>query len=127
EFLAAVADEYELHLFLEPGHVGDVRHPNGAAAEDADVRELVEMRRRDGARLHAAHRKTGHRAVWLVRERAEVRVDVGNQIFDHDLLECVEVKRSASRTCACRSCIGWTRTTDATVFHHDDERLASSF
>src|SRR6187455_2861866 len=37
EFATAIADEHELHLFLELGHVGDVRHRDAAAAEDADV------------------------------------------------------------------------------------------
>jgi len=53
---------------------GFSRHRDAAAAEDTDVRELVEMRQRDAARLHAAHRKAGHGARRLLRFGAEVGI-----------------------------------------------------
>src|ERR1041384_3320694 len=62
----------------------------------------------------------------LIGERAEVRIDVGNQIFDHSLLKGAEVERASSGTRTGRSRIGRARSADATVLHHDDERLAFS-
>ncbi len=40
---APVADEDDLDSFLEPGHVGNIRRRDVAAAEDADMGELVEI------------------------------------------------------------------------------------
>src|SRR5690348_11155089 len=59
---AAVADKHQFDLFLEGRHVGDVRQSNAAAAEDANMGKLVEIRQGDGSSLHAAHRQTGHGA-----------------------------------------------------------------
>ena len=56
-----------------------------SAAEQPDVRELIEVDHRDGRGLHAAHRQARHRAVVLVGQRAEVGVDPGDQIIDHEL------------------------------------------
>ena len=78
------------------------------------------MRRSDAPRLHAAHGQAGHGAVWLIRESAEVGVDVGNQVLDDHLLERAEVERPVRP--GRRPPSGWA--TDAAVLHHDDERLA---
>src|SRR5688572_8077453 len=43
DLAAAVADEHELHLLFEGVHVLDVGGGDAAAAEDADVRERVEV------------------------------------------------------------------------------------
>src|SRR5205814_9789842 len=55
------------------------RRPSSAAddpgAEDADVRELLEMRNRDVQRLVAAHRETGDRAALTIRQHAVVLLD----------------------------------------------------
>ena len=66
KFTAAVADEHHLDLLLEGGHVGDVRRGDAAAAEDADVGELVEVGQGDRPGLHAAHGQAGHGAMRLI-------------------------------------------------------------
>src|SRR5208283_6247980 len=43
KFAAAVADEHDLDLLLEGGQIGDVRQGDAAAAEEADMGELVEV------------------------------------------------------------------------------------
>ena len=43
DFTASIADEHDFGLLLEGIQVGDVIRPDGAAAEDADMRERVEM------------------------------------------------------------------------------------
>ena len=139
EFAAAVADEDQLDLLFEACHVSDVGHGDAAAAENADVRKRVEMGQGDRLRLHAAHGKAGHRAMRLVGERAEVGVDVGDQIVDENLLERAEVEAAASaasarnrravrRATACRSCVRPSRPAEMLppLFHHDDEWLGFS-
>ena len=46
---AATADEHHFDLLLEGGHIGDVRRRDAAAAEHADMRELVEVGQSDPA------------------------------------------------------------------------------
>ena len=65
---------------------------DAAAAEDADVGELVEIGQSDLPGLHAAHGQAGHGAIRLVGERAEIGVDEGNQIVDEHALERAEVE-----------------------------------
>src|SRR5690349_20141022 len=65
-FAAAVADEHESDLLFEGIHVGDVRQSNAAAAEDANMGKLVEVRQAAGSSLHTAHRQTGHGSIRLL-------------------------------------------------------------
>ena len=97
--LAAVADEQHLDLLLERRRVGQrgVVRRDAAAAEDPDVRELVEVGQGDLPRLHAAHRQPRHGAMRLVGERAIVGVDEGDQLLGHDLREGGEVEPRAAR------------------------------
>src|SRR5580765_7854036 len=62
----------------------------------------------------------------LIGERAEVSVDIGNQVLNNDLLEGAEIERASPWTRTRGSRVGGTRTTDAAIFHHDDERLCFS-
>src|SRR5664279_4198546 len=55
-FAAAVTDEHKLGLLFEGRHVGDIRWSNAAAAEDANMGELIKVGQGDRSRLHAAHR-----------------------------------------------------------------------
>src|ERR1043165_5176198 len=87
--------------------------------------------------LHAAHRKACHRAMRLIRDGAEVRVDERNEVFDERLLKSAEVKVAkataswtASRVVRCagrsRSGVRSARATAkriTTEFHCNDERL----
>ena len=87
-------------------------------------------------RLHAAHRKAGHRAVRLIGDGAEVGVDERNEIVDEHLLERAEVERASARTRhsavrragRSRRSVRWPRAGEriAAVFHRDDERLRFS-
>ena len=43
KFPASVADEHPFHLLLERSHLGYIRGGDTAAAENPDVRELVEI------------------------------------------------------------------------------------
>jgi len=61
-------------------------------AENADVRECVEMRQRDGTCLHAAHRKAGHGAMRLIGNRPVVAVDVRNGVVNQHVLERAEIE-----------------------------------
>ena len=99
-------------------------------------------------RLHAAHRKTGHRPVGLVGNGAVVGIDIRNQVVNENPFESAEVESASTRatratrwrTCRCtawsthwrrtsgrraRSACGRSRrASDITaIFHHDDERF----
>ena len=80
QFAAAVADEYQLYLLFKTGRIVDILHRDGAAAEKADVRERVEIFQSDCFGFHATHRQTGHGAVGLIGEGAEIGIDVGDQL-----------------------------------------------
>ena len=47
----------------------------GATAEQADVREFVEVSHSDGCSLHASHGKTRHSPVIFVGQRTEISID----------------------------------------------------
>ena len=92
KFTAAVADEHHLDLLLEGGQVGDIRHGDAAAAEDADVGELVEVGQGDLPGLHAAHGEAGHGPMGLVGQGAVVGINEGDQVVDQNPLESAEVE-----------------------------------
>jgi hypothetical protein len=94
EFAAAVADEHQLDLLLETGRVVDIVQGDAPAAEEADVRELVEVLQGDRLGLHAAHGQAGHGAIGLIGERAEVGIDVGDQLVDENRLEGTDIEIS---------------------------------
>ena len=142
QFTAAVADEHHLDLLLEGSHVGDVRRRDAAAAEDADVRELVEVGQRDRPGLHAAHGEAGHGAIRLIRQGAEVGINEGDQVVDQNPRESAEVEHASAGTASARRsalvapagggicCAGGSRSAtragsagDVAVGHHDDEGL----
>ena len=91
-FATTVTDEHDLDVLLEGVRIGDLGRGNAAAAEDADVGELVEVSQGDGARLHAAHGEPGHGPVRLIWEGAEVGVNERNQIFNEHSRERIEVE-----------------------------------
>ena len=96
KFKAAVADEQHLDLLLEGGQVGDIRHGDAAAAEDADVGELVEIGQSDLPGLHAAHGEAGHSPIGLISDRAEAGINEGNQVVDKHPFESAEIKAATS-------------------------------
>src|SRR5438477_9151620 len=63
---AAVTREHKFDLFLEVGHVFDLRHTDAAAAEHSNMRELIEMGECDAVGIHAAHREASHSAMRLI-------------------------------------------------------------
>ena len=85
QFAAAIAGKHEFDLLLERFQVGDVIRADAAATENADVRERVEVGQCDLLRLHSAHGKSSHRAMRLIRHRAIVGVNVGNQVVDEHI------------------------------------------
>ena len=95
-FAAAVADEHEFDVLLKGRHVRDIRYRDAAAAENADVRELVEVSQSDRSGLHAAHGEPGHRTMGLIRDGAIGAIHPGDQVVDEDPLKLGEVKHSAS-------------------------------
>ena len=99
EFAAAVTDEHELYVLLESRRIRDVGRSDAAAAENADVRELVEISQADRSGLHAAHGEPCQSAVWLICHRAIRVIHPGDQVINEDPLECGEIKHS---TCAWR-------------------------
>ena len=84
---AATTGEHDLDLLPEARRVADVIRVDDAAAEESDVRKLVEILQRDDLGLHSAHREAGHAAMGLIGQRAEVRVDVRNQFADQNFLK----------------------------------------
>src|SRR4051812_9586826 len=97
------------------------------------------MRQRDRARLHAAHRESGHRAMRLTGNGAEVRVHERNEVVDQCLLKRAEVevaetaasawtgssvRRASSRSGICSSLPASEGI--AAKFHGNDERLRFS-
>ena len=142
-FFAAVTDKDEFGFLFKGGHVRDVRQADAAAAENADVRESVEVGEGDYAGLHAAHGEAGHRAMGLIRYRAEICIDVGNEVVNEEVLEGGEVEvrtwawswsgsvvRSAgggrSRSGVCGAA-GASSEGISTEFHDDDEGPGFSF
>ena len=145
---AATTGEHDLDLLPEARRVADIIRVDDAAAEQPDVRKLVEVLQRDDLGLHSAHREAGHGPIRLIRERAEVGVDVRNQFAHQHLLEHRRragegirpaTKRPAagsvcrgrrhSRVCVRASCgpaaCAWTRAfIRQPIGHHDDEGLA---
>ena len=145
-FLAAAADEDALHA----GVLHLVRVV-GTAAQEAVPAEHLGTGQGDGVGFHTAHGQAGHRAAFLLGDRAEVGVDVRDELVAEDGLEAVvhhhaEAAGRAGGTCL-RSTAGrrepWkvnggsafgtggrTRHLAGTealvghaVGHHDDERL----
>src|SRR5688572_7228696 len=91
-FRFAVADEGRFHeavelLWLCERAVLRLRIAERTATENADMRERLEMRQPDVARLHAAHRESRHRAMFAVRDRAVVRVDHRDDVLQQDVFE----------------------------------------
>src|SRR6185369_6025674 len=72
KFSATICHEDYLYLLLERSHVGDIRRSDTATAENADVRELVEIGESNLPGLHSAHREARHGTVGLIRKGAEV-------------------------------------------------------
>ena len=118
EFAAAVADEYQLDLLLETGRIVDIVRGDAAAAEEADVGELVEVLQGDLPGLHSAHGQAGHGAMGLIGERAEVGIDVGDQLVDENRLEWPDVETCEA---ADPDVVGHA------VGHHDEEGLRLAF
>ena len=137
ELTAAVANKDQLHLVLKRIQLGDIIRGEAAAAENADVRKLVEIRGGDGTSLHAAHRKPGHRAMRLVSNRAEICIHERNQILDEHPRKGGRIIAASTRPpdgpgifLRCRRLIGRTeakiRAINIAVRHDDDERLGFS-
>src|SRR5438128_2456979 len=93
------------------------------------------MRKRDPACLHAAHGESGHRAMRLIGDGAEVRVNKRNEIVEERLLERIEVEISSRAASSAVRRAGRNRVRSplttgkwiAAKFHRDDERLRFSF
>ena len=96
EFAAAVADEYQLYLLCKTGRIFDIVRGDGSAAEETDVGKYIEMLKRNRLRLHSAHGEAGHGAMGLIGERAEIGVDVWDQLVDENRLEWRDTE-----TCRC--------------------------
>src|SRR5512138_1942423 len=56
-FTAAVADEHDLDLLRECGHVSDVVGGDAAATENADMGKGIQVLKGNGTGLHTAHRE----------------------------------------------------------------------
>ena len=130
-FFAAVTDKDEFGFLFESRHVRDVREADAAAAENADVRESVEVGEGDGVGLHAAHGEASHGAMRLVRDGAEMCVDVRNEVINEDMLEGGEVEGWASSWSS--SVVGAAGAADtagegiSAEFHDDNEGTGFSF
>ena len=94
QFAAAVADEYQLYLLFKTGRVVDIIHGDGAAAEETDVGEPIEIPQGNRLGFHSAHGQARHGAMRLVGERTEVGIDVGDQLVDENRLEGADVEVS---------------------------------
>ena len=97
-FDAAVAEEDDFDLLFEGVHVGDFGGGDGAAAEEADVGECVEVREGDGMSDHAAHGEAGHGAMGLVGEGSESGVNVGDKVMDEDAIVGAGAEAAAKAT-----------------------------
>ena len=73
---------------------------NVAAAEQADVGELVQVGHGGVLGLHTAHRESGHRAVRGSGKRAVGLLDHGNQIGEHHLGESRIAQHSSAAASA---------------------------
>ena len=99
-FAAAIADEHQLDLLLEGSHVGNIRWSDAAAAENADMGELVEVGQGDRSGLHAAHGEAGHGPMGLISQGAIGGINVGDQVVDEYLLEGAEVEAAPKAAAA---------------------------
>src|SRR5208282_5410915 len=84
---ATETHEHDFDFQLEGGHVGYILRAERAAAEDADMGELVEVGQGYSSGLHAAHGEPGQSAVFAVGVDGIVRLDVGNDVFEQIILE----------------------------------------
>jgi len=132
-FFAAVTHEDEFVFLFKSRHVRDVREADAAAAENANVGERVKVRQSDYTSLHAAHREASHGAMGLIGDRAEVCVDVGNEVVNQDMLEGgeVEVRTGAcswfGRVVSSGGAASATGEGIPTEFHGDNEGPGFSF
>ena len=92
DFAAPIADKHDFDLFLEGGYIGYFVGGNAAATKYADVRKCVEMRQSDIVCLQPAHRKTGHRPMFLIGDSSIVGINEWNQFVNQNVLKCTEVE-----------------------------------
>jgi hypothetical protein len=112
EFAATKANEDQLNLLLETGRVVDIIHGKSPAAEETNVCKLVEVSHGDHLGFHSAHGEACHGAMGLIGERAEVGIDVGDQLVHENCLEWFDIKVSEA---AELDFVGHA------VGHHDEE------
>jgi len=95
DFFPAVTYEEELDVFFEAFSVLHVFHRDGAATEESDVGELVEVPERNCFCLHAVHGKTGHGSVWLIGQSAKIGI-ARNLFFGKYRFEMADIEVSYS-------------------------------
>jgi hypothetical protein len=104
DFMAAITDKDQAIVFLEFLQLLDVLTRDAATAEQANVREHVELVQCDGLSFHASHRQSGHGAIRLIGKRTKVGVDVGNQLVAKHRLERPDVEVAASSSAPQSGC-----------------------
>src|SRR5512141_997829 len=69
---AATTAKHDFDFLPETGRAVDIIGSDGAATEETDVGELVEILQCYELGLHSAHRQAGHSTMGLIGESAEV-------------------------------------------------------
>src|SRR6185369_13960515 len=80
--------KHNFDLLSETWCLANVVRRYNAAAEQADVREQIEVLQRDVVGFCATHGEAGHCAVRLIGERAELGVDIRNQLVAKNSFKC---------------------------------------
>ncbi len=90
----------------------------GATAEESNSARTYQVGQGNSLGFHSTHRETGHSTMRLIRECAEVGIDIRNQFVDENRLKWFDLEISHT---ADLNFVGHT------IGHHDDEGFDLAF